>query len=163
MSIYKKFDNNGYEYYINVSIEGNFLHMGAYDNNNINMASLSSFVGDKKIYLDSIFCYPFYRNRGIASELLNILNEYANGSVIYGTYSPFEIGSMELDNEPDISATKSFYEKNGYEVVTFDNYIEHKDNYPRISETDFGMTRRSSHNAIIYKKEKKKIKIKILK
>ena len=163
MNIYKKYDNNGCEYYINVSMENNFLHIGAYDNNNINMASLNSFVGDKKIYLDSIFCYPFYRNRGIASELLNVLNEYAHDSVIYGTYIPFEIGNMELDNEPNKIATKSFYEKNGYEIVTYDNYIENKSSYPKINETDFGMTRRSSHNAIIYKKEKKKIKIKILK
>lgn len=151
---YDYYDNNGEKFVVDVIRSGNFIHLGAHDVNNNSLGYLDSFFGDNKVYLDVIFCDPKSRNKGIASKLLETLSIISGNTVICGLYSPFGISNDKYEAD---KIAKSFYEKNGYEVITFTKYLENQDNYPSITESDFGVC----HHSIIYKKEEVKAKMKI--
>ena len=89
------YDNNGERYFVDINREGNYIHLDAHDDNKNNLAYLDSFVGCDKVYLDVIFCEPKYRNRGIASKLLDMLSVITNGSLIYGAFRPWAISSTK--------------------------------------------------------------------
>ena len=103
------------------------------------------FHPNKKLYLDTIYCYDQFRKSGIAtliSELADyILREY-NGYVIRGVYEP---GQLSTDRENNIErskeeleiAARKFYKKAGYIIIEYEEYLKDKSKYPFLINEDF--------------------------
>ena len=91
---------------------------------------------NNRIFLSEIYCYDQYRSLGIASKLSQlgdyVLKDY-QGYIIRGVYFPTEmstdreISEMNMD-ELDLRARR-FYEKNGYKIINYEEYIMNKNKY----------------------------------
>lgn len=124
---------------------------------------------DNKLYLDVIYCYDKYRNRGIATKLMNIaenlLHDY-DGWIIRGSYEPSQLST---DRENNIfrdkieleESSKRFYESCGYKILNLDDYLQNPLEYSDITAEDFQLSEEKS-NTIIYKKIGIKNKVKII-
>ena len=98
---------------------------------------------NNRLYLSEIYCYDEYRGSGIAtklSELADFILQPYQGYVLRGVYYPTQM-SKDLDNisrskeELDARA-RSFYEKNGYEVLKYSDYLNNKEKYNFLNEKD---------------------------
>lgn len=103
------------------------------------------FHPDKRFYLDTVYCYDQFRNRGIATFMSKlsdyILKDYV-GYVIRGVYEP---GQLSTDRENNIMrnqdeleiAARSFYETNGYQIISYEDYCNNKERFPYLMDSDF--------------------------
>ena len=112
---------------------------------------------NNRIFLSEIYCYDDYRSLGLASKLSEladyVLKDYKN-YMIRGIYYPTQMSSdinktksyEELDDR-----AKSFYEKNGYTILTYEDYVNNKDKYSLIDEKlDFKVNEKKV-TEIVYK------------
>lgn len=102
------------------------------------------FHQNRRIYLDTIYCYNQYRSLNIASKLSEIidyvLRDYS-GYIIRGVYKPSQLSS---DRENKIICSQeelnkradNFYNASGYSKIYYDDYINNPDMYPYINELD---------------------------
>ena len=103
------------------------------------------FQANKRLFLSEIYCYDEYRSLGIAtiiSELSDyILRDY-KGYILRGVYYPTQMSSdfkniNRTKEELDLRA-RNFYQKNGYEILSYKDFIKNKDKYGYLSaEEDF--------------------------
>ena len=101
------------------------------------------FQSNKRIFLSEIYCYDEYRSLGIAT-LINDLSNYIlrdyKGYILRGIYYPTQMSS-DLKNisrtkeELDLRA-RNFYQKNGYEILNYRDYIKNKEKYSYLSAED---------------------------
>jgi GNAT superfamily N-acetyltransferase/dihydrofolate reductase len=79
-------------------------------------ASLYGFKSTNPLYVKRIFVNENYRNKGIGSDVLQYLHEYAkenNHDLIFG--------HIEQKSEPSIGVIKSLLKKNGYSTIKGNN------------------------------------------
>jgi len=79
-------------------------------------ASLYGFKSTNPLYVKRIFVNENYRNKGIGSDVLQYLHEYAkenNHDLIFG--------HIEKKSEPSIGIIKSLLQKNGYSTIKGNN------------------------------------------
>lgn len=138
---------NNYIYNVEIRKEkGNYLIINAYDKKGNEVGYMYIYKHpDNRLYLDVIYCYDKYRNNNIASSLLELadylLKDY-KGSIIRGIYMPGQLSTDKSlcnkkdSNEIDI-ITKKFYQKNGYQVIDYNNYVSNVKKYPNLEENDF--------------------------
>ena len=140
-------DYNNQEQYAEIRIsEGVYIGIRTFDLNNNPTGYMSIFFHpNKRLYLDTIYCYDQFRKSGIAtliSELADYILKDYNEYVIRGVYEPGQLSTDRENNikrskeELDIAARK-FYAKNEYEVVEYENYHDNKDKYPFLTDKDF--------------------------
>lgn len=150
MSIIEKqaflLDYNDNEQYAEIINENAFIGIKTFDLNNNPTGYMNIFFHpNKKLYLDTIYCYDQFRKSGIAtliSELADyILREY-NGYVIRGVYEP---GQLSTDRENNIErskeeleiAARKFYKKAEYIIIEYEEYLKDKSKYPFLINEDF--------------------------
>lgn len=149
------YDNNDDLCFAVIDISHSIIIIKGYDEFWRETSLLKLFLKEDSCCLENIICYEKYRNNGIATCLLNIvdyiLKDY-NG-FIYGKYSPSNksVSFEELDE-----ITSTFYEKNGFTIITKKEYLENPSNYPELSEKYFEDTRKEFSNSIVFKKNVKK-------
>ena len=121
------------------------------------------FQNNKRLFLSEIYCYDKYRGGGIAtklSELADYLLKDYEGYILRGIYHPTQMSSdlktiprskEELDNRARI-----FYYKNGYEILSYDCYMNNRKKYYFLDPfLDFNLNGYIA-NEIVYKLIKKK-------
>mgnify|MGYP004675908891 CR=1 FL=1 len=123
------------------------------------------FHPNKRLFLDTIYCYDKYRGLGIAtklSELVDYLLQDYENYIIRGVYQPSQLSH---DRENNISCSKeelikranNFYYKNGYFKLSYNEYIKDKGKYPFINEDyDFQLGEELASYIIVKKIEKQK-------
>ena len=140
-------DNNNNEQYAEILInEGIFIGINTFDRNNTPTGYMNIFFHpNKRLYLDTIYCYNQFRKSGIAtfiSKLADYILKDYDGYVIRGVYDP---GQLSTDRENNIKRTKeellvaarNFYKKNGYLIIDYNEYLNNKSKYPYIMDEDF--------------------------
>ena len=156
-AIFTDNENNEQYAYIRIS-EGIFIDIYTFDSNNNATGYMNIyFHPDNRLYLDTIYCYDQFRNKGIAtfiSELSDYILKDYNGYIIRGVYEPGQL-STDRDNniersqeELEITARK-FYKKNGYEIINYEEYNKNKDKYPYIVDSDFYLGEEGPMNIVI--------------
>lgn len=116
------------------------------------------FRDHKKITLESIYCRDSYRGKGIGKTLLDIsdylLKDY-DSYTICGVYYPCQmiedIHIKRSEEELD-SQARRFYLKNGFNILSYHDYIENQDKYSMINPKDFSPTIKKFKRSIVYKK-----------
>lgn len=92
------------------------------------------FHPNKRFYLDTIYCYDQFRQSGIAtliSELADYILKDYNEYVIRGVYEPGQLSTDRYNNierskeELEIAA-RQFYEKAGYMIIKYYEYLRDK-------------------------------------
>jgi len=144
-AVFIDYENN--EQYTEIRIdEGMFIGIKTFDLYNNPTGYMNIFFHpDKRLYLDTIYCYDRFRNNGIAtfiSELADYILKDYDGYVIRGVYEP---GQLSTDREYNIErsqkeleiAARRFYEKNGYEIINYGEYSKNKSKYPFLIDNDF--------------------------
>ena len=144
-AIFIDYENN--EQYAEIKInEGMFVEIKTFDANNNQTGYMNIFFHpDKKIYLDTIYCYDQFRNKGIAtfiSKLADYILKDYEGYVIRGAYEPGQFSTdrknnIERSQEELERAARKFYEKNGYEIIDYGMYSKTKSKYPDLDDNDF--------------------------
>ena len=103
------------------------------------------FHPNNRLYLDTIYCYSKYRRLGVASMISKIadyiLKDY-NSFIIRGTYYPCQLSTDTKNKvQPSIEeldvAARSFYKKANYLVISFEEFVKDKVNYPFLANEDF--------------------------
>lgn len=153
MSIIEKqayyYDYRNNEQYATIRInEGICITINTFDFNNNPTGYMNIFFHpNKRLYLDTIYCYDHFRGSGIAtmiSELADyVLKDYTD-YVIRGVYKP---GQLSTDRENKIErskqeldiAARKFYEKAGYQIVEHKKYLCNKNRYNYLTEDDFNL------------------------
>ena len=101
---------------------------------------------DKRIFLDTLYCYHNFRGNGVAaslSELMDYLLKDYIGYIIRGVFSPNQLSTDRIDNIPCsteelMARATSSYQKNGYQIITHDDFLVNQANYPElVEELDF--------------------------
>ena len=142
-------DYRGNEQYARVRIADSlFIEINTYDTNNNHTGYMNIyFHPNKRLYLDTIYCYDQFRGAGIArmiSELADyILKDYFD-YVIRGVYEPGQLSTdrkiiIDSDKEKLDFAARKFYKKTGYQIIELENFLYHKDDYEYIMEEDFNL------------------------
>ena len=149
------YDNNGSMCYAIIDISDTVIIIKGYDEVGRETSFLKLLLKENIWYIDYLVCFEQYRNKGIATALLNmvdyILKDY-NG-FIYGKYSPCD---DSIPDEKLNEITNSFYVKNGYTVISKKDFLENISNYPELSEKDFEKTKEKFGHSIIFKRNIKK-------
>lgn len=103
------------------------------------------FYPKKRFYLSDIYCKRKYRGRGIAEQVLDmmeyLLRDY-RGYIINGVLYPHEFSndiSASRGSYEDLYAhVEHFYNKMGFETVSYAEYCQNRESYPLVEErTDF--------------------------
>ena len=113
---------------------------------------------NNRLFLSEIYCYDVFRGNGIGTKLSEladyILKDY-QGYILRGIYYPTQM-SKDLNNidrskeELDERAT-NFYEKNGFGILKYEDYINNKEEYEFLDEKlDFTINGQII-NEIVYK------------
>jgi len=155
------YDNkNNLQYAEIIVSEKKFIGIKSFDeNNNPTGYMLIFFHPNNRLFLDTIYCYDEFRQSGIAtkiSELADYLLKDYIGYKIIGEYKP---GQLSTDKENNIKRSKEeleksarkFYEKNGYKVIKYADYLNNKEMYDYIIADDFNICENTS-NIIVAKK-----------
>lgn len=142
---FKGTNNNIY----NVEIKkenNNYLIINAYDKKGNEVGYMYIYRHpNNRLYLDVIYCYDKYRNNNIASSLSELadylLKDYKD-HIIRGIYMPGQLSiDKSLCNKKSTSEideiTRKFYQKNGYQVIDYINYMNNTKKYPMLEENDF--------------------------
>lgn len=140
------YDNKNNKQYANILItEDKFIGINTFDEQSNPTGYMHiCFEENNRFYLDTIYCYDRYRKSDIASIISNlaeyILKDYI-GYIIRGEYKPGQLSTdIESNNhtqEELDTAARNFYEKNDYQVIEYNTYINNKDSYNFITEKDF--------------------------
>lgn len=144
LAFFKDKDGNSQVASINIS-ENQFALIRSYLGNDPTGYMYLYFHPNNRLYLDVIYCYDKYRKLGVASYISDladyILKDY-EGYLIRDQYYPTQLstdrknGIWRSHDELDKAARK-FYEKNGYEILKYDEYLNNRDIYPNIFKEDF--------------------------
>lgn len=149
------YDNNGNLCYAIMDIDDPLIIIKGYDELGEETSFLKLLRKEDSWYIDYLVCFERYKNRGIATALLNmadyILKDY-NG-FIYGEYSPY---SNSVSDEKIDEITNSFYVKNGYAIITKKSFLENASDYPELSEKYFEKTKEKLGHSIVFKRNTKK-------
>lgn len=149
------YDNNGNICYAIINIYDTVIMIKGYDEFGQETSILKVLIEDNSCYIDYLTCFEPYRHKGIATALLDIvdftLKDY-NG-FIYGKYSPYD-NSVSAEKLDEI--TNSFYKKNGYTVISKEQFLENVSNYPELTEKNFEETKEKFGHSIVFKRNKKK-------
>lgn len=145
LAIFTDTENNEQRAYIRI-IDGMSISINTFDSNNNATGYMNIyFHPNNRLYLDNIYCYDQFRNKGIAtfiSELSDYILKDYDGYIIRGSYEP---GQLSTDRENNIErsqeelekAARKFYKKNGYEIINYEEYNKNKDKFPYIIDGDF--------------------------
>lgn len=118
------------------------------------------FHPNKRLFLDTIYCYDDYRGKGIAGNLSEIvdfiLKDYSN-YIIRGEYNPSQLSS---DRENNIYCSKkeletradNFYRHAGYDKIHYTDYVKNPSKYPDININDDFQLGEEISDCIIVKK-----------
>ena len=151
MSIIEKtalfIDYKNNEQYARIRInEGIFVGINTFNLDNNPTGYMNVFFHpNKRLFLDTIYCYDQFRRYGLAtliSELADYILKDYEGYVIRGVYEPGQLSTDRENNiersqeELEMSARK-FYEKNEYKIIDYDEYSKNKYKYPYIIDDDF--------------------------
>lgn len=141
------YDNKNNKQIANILIsKDKFIGVDTFDESNEPTGYIHIyFHPNNKLFLDTIYCYDQFRQSGIAtkiSELADYLLKDYIGYKIIGEYKP---GQLSKDRENKIerpleeldNAARKFYEKNGYQIIEYKDYLKNKDKYNYITEDDF--------------------------
>ena len=143
---YDKFDN---ECSAMVKLNNSLLTITAYNENADKIGYLEAIV-DTRIFLNTVECDRNYYGLGIGSELIKIFEylykEYTG--IVLGVYAPYNIALNTREND---EIGKSFYTKNGYQVVSKREYVANKELYPGLDINDFIEAKRIFDYSLIYK------------
>ena len=156
------YDNKNNLQYAEILITKNkFLGIKTFNENNVPTGYMHIFVHpNNSLFLDTIYCYDEFRSSGIAT-IINELAEYLLkdyiGYKIIGEYKPGQLSTdrnikrskEELDNK-----ARSFYLKNGYQIIKYTDYLKNKDKYDYINSKDF--IKENISDTIVAKKLKEK-------
>lgn len=139
------YDNKNNLQYAEILITKNkFLGIKTFNENNIPTGYMHIFVHpNNRLFLDTIYCYDEFRSTGIAttiSELAEYLLKDYIGYTIIGEYKPDQLSTdrdikrskEELDNK-----ARSFYLKNGYQIIKYTDYLKDKEKYNYLDSNDF--------------------------
>ena len=138
-------DNNGNLLQGRILITDKMISIRLVDTNNELLSYINLFFQDnKRFFLSEIYCYDKYRGNGIATKLSEltdfVLKDY-EGYVIKGVYYPSQMSSdyknIPRSKEELDARAKSFYKKNGYEIVNYYDFKNHRDKYYYLNENDF--------------------------
>lgn len=139
-------DKNNSPYLVSIRIVPNIMiSLKAFNENKkeTGYANLC-FHPNRRIYLDTIYCYAQYRSLNIASKLNEIidyiLRDYS-GYIIRGEYKPSQLSS---DRENKIFCSQeelnkradNFYSASGYSKIYYADYMNNPDMYPDINVLD---------------------------
>ena len=109
---------------------------------------------DKNFYFYNLLVERKHRRLNIATHLCElidfILYDYKELSII-GIFEPFEF-TEDRENiiyGVDESGIKEFYKRNGFEIVSYEDYIRAKEKYKDLYSINFG---RDKKDILIYKK-----------
>ena len=126
--------------------EGIFVGINTFDLDNNPTGYMNIFFHpNKRLFLDTIYCYDQFRKSGVAtliSELADYILKDYEGYVIRGVYKPGQLSTDRENNiersqeELEMSARK-FYRKNGYEIINYEEYIKNNNKYPYLIDEDF--------------------------
>ena len=116
---------------------------------------------NKRIFLSSIYCYSHFRRSGIATmmnDLAGYLLRNCSGYLIIGAYQPYRasFNDTKLSNEEMDIAARSFYEKMGYQIVSYDDYLKNRDKYDYLTCSDFNLHDEVHIPILVVKKIEKK-------
>lgn len=106
------------------------------------------------IYIYNLYIEKEYRNLNIASFLIELIEHemnILNQKNIIGEFVPFEFTSNRkgmVQNEEIITRGRNFYIKNGFELVTYKDFIKNKEKYPMLYAINFGLNKK---DIIIFK------------
>lgn len=118
------------------------------------------FHPNKRLFLDTIYCYDDYRSKGIASNLSEIvdfiLKDYTN-YIIRGEYKPTQLSSdrennIKRDTLELVKRADKFYKHAGYDKIYYEDYIKNSSKYPNINITDDFVLGEEISKCIIVKK-----------
>lgn len=119
------------------------------------------FHPNKRIFLDTVYCYDKYRSRGIASKISNLadflLRDYI-GYIIKGAYEPRQLATDRQNNiyrsqeELNLRASK-FYKKCGYQIVSLKEFLDKPHLYPELNKKDDFQFGEELVNFIVKKKD----------
>lgn len=105
------------------------------------------FHPDKRLFLDTVYCYDQFRGSGIAtkiSELADYLLKDYPSYVIRGVYEPKQLSTdreknIERSEDELDKAARKFYEKAGYQIIEYEDYTNHPEKYSFLTEYDFNL------------------------
>lgn len=127
------------------SVIEKFINIKVYNQEEVETGYMNFyFHPNKRIYLDTIYCYDKFRGCGIAkgmSELADYLLQEYNNYIIRGVYSPSQLSTDRENNimrsniDLDIRA-RHFYKSCGYQIVSYQEYLMCPNNYPEITIRD---------------------------
>lgn len=121
------------------------------------------FQDNNRIFLSEIYCYDEYRSLGIATKISKladyVLKDY-QGYILRGIYHPTQMSSdfqnkYRSKEELDLRA-RNFYEKNGFKILNYYEYINNRNKYDFLSVNDDFCYNGSLINDIVYKVIKEK-------
>jgi hypothetical protein len=96
-----------------------------------------------RLYLSQIFTMQGQNGKGLASNANEFAEFIMNNKIydsIYGIFCPEYFGENCLkcsSNEEFEKLARIFYKKNGYEVLTLNDFLKFREKYPFLSEDDF--------------------------
>lgn len=139
-------DKNNNPYLVSIRVVPNvMIGLNAFNENRKETGYANLFFHqNRRIYLDTIYCYDQYRSLNIASKLNEIidyvLRDYPD-YIIRGVYEPSQLSS---DRENKIFCSQeelnkradNFYSASGYSKIYYDDYMNNPDMYPDINELD---------------------------
>ena len=118
------------------------------------------YLPGKRIFLSSIYCYNYFRRCGIATMMSNLagylLRNYS-GYLIIGAYHPYRasLDDAEVSKEELDIAARSFYEKMGYQIISYDDYLNNRDKYSDLTSSDFFVSDEVHISTLVTKKIEK--------
>lgn len=121
---------------------------------------------NNRLYLDVIYCYDKFRNRGIAhniSEIADYILQVYDGYLIRGAYEPSQLSSDREDKiirdvtELEMFANK-FYTSNGYQIVSYNEFKKNPARFGDLNEQEDFQLSEEFEDYIIIKRVKKKDK-----
>lgn len=140
-------DYNGNEQRAEIRInEGIFISINTFNQSNNPTGYMHLFYHqNNRWYLDVIYCYDAFRRAKIAtyiSELADYLLRDYIGYVIKGVYEPQQL-STDRENKIERSrqeldlAARKFYEKAGYAIIDYEDFLNDEYKYYYLMEDDF--------------------------
>lgn len=134
-------------------------------NKNIEIISIDSYnsisgtaqlkiINDHKVYINMIYTTLKYRGSGIANSLLEVIFTIFNDCdyTLYGSFCPFSyVSDGVIDSSVLEKEATEFYVNHGFEFLKLKTYLDNKDKYPFICESDFKDSKKYYDNAIVYK------------
>lgn len=96
------------------------------------------FHPNKRIFLDTVYCYDEFRGNNIAKNLNNLadyLLQNYSGYIIRGVYQPSQLSTdrknsiVRSKEELDLRATR-FYHSCGFSIISLEEYQKNPNKYP---------------------------------